>query len=127
VERLQERHEQQQQQHEIDLPCAKIDIEQQPALASPAADESAVQAIPLSAYLGLASAVIALSSIGPLLELETQVSSSMKITWRMLGTSLLMLPFAVMDVKRCGGLPSLTTPQWTTFIVSTICYTTMTL
>lgn len=77
------------------------------------------------AYALLAVAVMSLSSIGPLLELQgEQVSPTMKIQWRMLGTAILLTPFAAMDVMR-KGLPKLTRPQWTTFFIATFSYVTM--
>jgi drug/metabolite transporter (DMT)-like permease len=81
---------------------------------------------PLSAYLLLLSAVISLSSIGPLLELQHDVSSTMKLFWRMAGASMLLFPLAFLDVYR-HGFPPLTTPQWITFLLSTVSYDVLTL
>jgi drug/metabolite transporter (DMT)-like permease len=82
-------------------------------------------AIPLSAYLLLLSAVISLSSIGPLLQLQQNVTPTMKIVWRMACTTILLLPLAAMDIRK-HGFPSLTAPQWMTFLLSTACYSVMT-
>jgi drug/metabolite transporter (DMT)-like permease len=81
-------------------------------------------AIPLSAYLLLLSAVISLSSIGPLLKLQQDVTPTMKIVWRMAGTAILLLPLAAMDIRK-HGFPSLSAPQWMTFLLSTACYSVM--
>ena len=73
---------------------------------------------PLSAYFLLATAVVSLSSIGPLLDLQKEASPAMKIYWRMAGTALLLIPFAA---TRCyhTGLPQLQKAQWITFLLST--------
>ena len=56
---------------------------------------------PLGAYLLLASAVVALASLAPLLNLQHDVVSPiLKITWRMAGTSLLVLPLALRDLHK---------------------------
>lgn len=79
---------------------------------------------PLSAYAGLALAVTSLSSIGPLLALQSDVSGTLKIFWRMCGTALVLLPLAILEL-RTSGFPRLTQPQWCTFLVATACYVTM--
>jgi len=79
------------------------------------------QTPPWSAYLGLASAVVSLSAIGPLLAVQRDATGLLKIVWRMLGTSVLLLPLAITDLKR-DGFPVLTAPQWTTFVLSTGSY-----
>ena len=81
---------------------------------------------PLTAYLLLASAVISLSAIGPLLEVQADATSTMKIIWRMLGTSILLFPFACHDLYT-KDIPILTSPQLFTFLLGTTCYVTMTL
>ena len=81
-------------------------------------------AIPLSAYLLLASAVISLSSIGPLLDIQIGCTSTMKIYWRMSATSIALFPLALAAVRR-DGLPGLTIPQWATFLLAAASYTTM--
>jgi drug/metabolite transporter (DMT)-like permease len=79
---------------------------------------------PLSAYLLLLSAVLSLSSIGPLLELQHDVSSTLKVFWRMSGTAMVLLPLASIDIYH-KGVPKLTTPQWLTFLLSDACYVVM--
>ena len=84
---------------------------------------------PLSAYILLATAVISLSSIGPLLELQQGVvSPTLKITWRMAGTAILLVPTALRDVctkPHLGGVANLTVAQWITFLWATFAYVTM--
>jgi drug/metabolite transporter (DMT)-like permease len=79
---------------------------------------------PISAYILLATAVLSLSAIGPLLQAQNNVSSTMKICWRQLATSFLLFPFAVVSVKR-EGCPIMTWTQWFTFMIAAACYTTM--
>ena len=50
---------------------------------------------PLSAYLLLLSSAISLSSNGPLMELQHDVHSILKVTWRSSGTAVLLFPLAV--------------------------------
>lgn len=61
---------------------------------------SASTSTPLSAYLLLASAVISLSSIGPLLDLQEGASSTMKVHWRTAATSVVLFPFAASSMIR---------------------------
>jgi drug/metabolite transporter (DMT)-like permease len=84
----------------------------------------AVVTTPLSAYLLLAMAVISLSAIGPLLEAQKDVNSTMKICWRQFATSCLLFPFAVVSVRK-DGLPRMTSAQWFTFFLTSFCYTIM--
>lgn len=81
---------------------------------------------PISAYFLLLSAVISLSSIGPLLILQDDATPAMKIVWRMTGTSILLFPPACYDLYT-KGFPHLTYPQWLTLLLSTICYDVTTL
>jgi hypothetical protein len=90
-------------------------------------DKMEVVATPPSAYFLLATAVVSLSSIGPLLVLQENATPSMKIIWRMTGTSMLLLPMAGYDLYTKGGIPKLTSPQWFTFLLATMCYDVMTL
>jgi len=80
--------------------------------------------IPLSAYVLLLSAIVAMSTVGPLLQLQDDASSTMKVVWRMAGTSFLLFPFAIIDIYHYG-IPKLTAPQWITFLISTLCYDVM--
>eukprot|EP00543_Licmophora_paradoxa_P000779 CAMPEP_0202454834 /NCGR_PEP_ID=MMETSP1360-20130828/12473_1 /ASSEMBLY_ACC=CAM_ASM_000848 /TAXON_ID=515479 /ORGANISM="Licmophora paradoxa, Strain CCMP2313" /LENGTH=467 /DNA_ID=CAMNT_0049074245 /DNA_START=221 /DNA_END=1621 /DNA_ORIENTATION=- len=57
---------------------------------------------PLTAYLLLFSAVVSMSSIGPLLDMQESVDSMMKIYWRMTGTWMILIPFAVYSVRNEG-------------------------
>ena len=82
-------------------------------LKHPADEEEAVPAvamtdIPFSAYLMLAMAVVGLSSIGPLLDLQDGVSATLKIIWRTQATAALLLPFVIYGVYE-EGLPRLST------------------
>lgn len=79
---------------------------------------------PASAYVLLAATVIALSSFGPLLDLQQDCTGSMKTVWRQLGTSIVLAPLAFMDVRR-NGLPKLSPPQMLTFFLAIVCYATM--
>jgi drug/metabolite transporter (DMT)-like permease len=85
---------------------------------------AAVVTTPPSAYLLLALAVFSLSAIGPLLEAQKDVDSTMKICWRQFATSCLLFPFAVVSVRR-DGLPRMTSAQWFTFLLTSFCYTIM--
>lgn len=89
-------------------------------------DKMDVVITPMSAYFLLASAVISLSAIGPLLVLQDNATPTMKIIWRMTGTSILLLPIACYDIYD-KGIPKLTSPQWFTFLLATACYDVMTL
>jgi drug/metabolite transporter (DMT)-like permease len=82
--------------------------------------------IPWSAYLLLASAIIAMSTVGPLLQLQDDATATMKVLWRMIGTSIALAPLALIDVwKHNGGTPHLTIPQWCTFFLSTFFFVVM--
>lgn len=80
--------------------------------------------VPFHAYLTLIGAVICLSSIGPSLEMQMDVASSMKIYWRMTGTYLVLFPFALRSVWK-SGFPHLTTTQICTFALAAFCYALM--
>lgn len=82
------------------------------------------EAIPFHAYLTLAAAVIALSSIGPSLDMQQGVHPTMKILWRMLGTALFLFPYALRSALQ-DGLPALTHTQWCTFGCASFCYAVM--
>jgi drug/metabolite transporter (DMT)-like permease len=88
--------------------------------------EAAVAAVvtPPSAYLLLAMAVFSLSAIGPLLEAQQDVDSAMKICWRQFATSCLLFPFAIVSVSK-EGFPQMTSTQWFTFLLTSVCYTIM--
>eukprot|EP00977_Amphora_coffeiformis_P001348 scaffold283_cov186-Amphora_coffeaeformis.AAC.6 len=61
---------------------------------------------PLVAYLLLISAVIGLSSIGPLLNLQCGVDPTMKIVWRNFSAAVALIPLVLLSVWR-EGLPRL--------------------
>lgn len=76
---------------------------------------------PWSAYITLVSAVIALSSIGPFLKAQRNVSGEMKIVWRFQGTAIFLFPFAIRDIWT-SGMPSLTFAQWGAFLMAASSY-----
>ena len=67
--------------------------------------------VPISAFVLLASAVLALSAIGPLLQMQDNVGSTMKVVWRTSATSCLLFPLAAHSVYT-EGVPQLTRSQW---------------
>lgn len=83
-----------------------------------------VEGTPLSAYILLASAVISLSSIGPILDLQRDVDATMKVYWRTSATSLMLLPFAVNSL-RVDGIPKLTHRQWVELFLAAFSYASM--
>jgi drug/metabolite transporter (DMT)-like permease len=100
------------------------DIETLELIKEAEAAVAAVVTTPPSAYLLLALAVFSLSAIGPLLQAQKDVDSSMKICWRQFATSCLLFPFAVVSVSK-EGFPQMTSTQWFTFLLTSICYTIM--
>ena len=81
--------------------------------------------VPLHAYFLLALAVVSLSSIGPMLDLQQGCSPTTKIYWRMSGTAMFLFPLCCIDLYR-EGLPKLTLAQATTFCLAAACYAVMT-
>uniref|UniRef100_A0A7S2USB4 EamA domain-containing protein n=1 Tax=Attheya septentrionalis TaxID=420275 RepID=A0A7S2USB4_9STRA len=81
--------------------------------------------VPISAYFLLASAVFSLSAIGPLFKMQDGVEPTMKIFWRMTGTSLMLLPLAFHSVYK-EGIPRLDWTQCATIVMSAAFYATMT-
>ena len=81
--------------------------------------------IPFHAYILLALAVVSLSSIGPMLDLQQACSPTMKIFWRMSGTAMFLFPLCCIDLYR-EGYPKLTLSQATTFCLAAACYAVMT-
>ena len=57
-------------------------------------------AVPLHAWLILAAALVAVSSAGAVLQIIDGVPPILKASWRLQATSLLLLPFAVMQWKQ---------------------------
>jgi len=80
--------------------------------------------IPISAYFMLASAVVGLSSIGPLLDLQDGVSGTLKIIWRTQATALMLLPFAIYGIRE-EGIPTLTAAQIIILVAASACYASM--
>lgn len=81
--------------------------------------------IPMSAYLLLLGAIVSLSAIGPLLQIQNGASPTLKIVWRMAGTSIVLLPLAIVDVYKTTGasLPNFSCfRQMTAFLLSTFFY-----
>jgi len=78
----------------------------------------------ISAYLLLLSAVVSLSSIGPLLVRQEGCTSLMKVFWRTSATAAILLPFALHQTWK-EGLPNWNCPQVTTMCLSAVCYATM--
>ncbi|CAB9501447.1 EamA-like transporter family [Seminavis robusta] len=105
-----------------------IDIESgeaTPLVEKPCTSTSTATAtVPFHAYVTLLGAVVCLSSIGPSLDLQDGVDSSMKIYWRMTGTYMALLPFAANAYVK-EGLPKLTNTQWCTFVLAACCYAVM--
>lgn len=66
--------------------------------------KAATVAIPLSAYILLVTAIVSLSSIGPLLNLQEGINPILKIYWRMSATAMALLPLAGISLYK-EGLP----------------------
>ena len=77
--------------------------------------------IPFHAYITLFIAVIALSSIGPSLDMQSNVVPSMKIFWRMTATYVVLSPLALRSIYK-DGFPKLTYTQTCTFAMTAFCY-----
>lgn len=101
----------------------KHDSDPEEPLSSPAS-LSTPSSPPVRAYLLLAATVVALASFGPLLDLQEDCSGSMKTLWRQLGTSILIIPPTIWELRR-DGLPQLNAPQYLTLLVATLCYAMM--
>lgn len=98
------------------------DCELQPLNPHPTdGDDDASTGIPFRAYLLLITAVVALSSIGPLLNLQEGVDPVMKIYWRMSGTALFLFPLALRSLYQ-EGAPQLSIRQKFNFLVSVASY-----
>lgn len=79
---------------------------------------------PISACILLVSAVIALSAIGPFLNLQMGVSPCMKVCWRTTGTAFLLAPLAIRSLV-VDGIPRLSCTQWCTFSIAAASYAIM--
>lgn len=86
--------------------------------------EEETTGIPISAYFMLVLAVVGLSSIGPLLDLQAGVSATLKIIWRTQATALLLLPFAIYGIHE-EGLPTLSAAQFIILLAASACYASM--
>jgi drug/metabolite transporter (DMT)-like permease len=73
----------------------------------------------LSAYLLFASAVISLSAIGPLLELQDDVHPAMKLYWRQIVTSIMLLPLALHSFYKHGWNSRV---DWCFFFITAAAY-----
>jgi len=82
---------------------------------------SDVASIPVHAYVTLFTAVVALSSIGPSLDLQHGVAPVLKIFWRMTGTWMTLLPIAAHSIYK-DGWPLLSRRQVLMFICGSLCY-----
>jgi len=77
--------------------------------------------IPLSAYVLLLSAVVALSAIGPLLAMQEGVNATLKITWRQGCTALLFSPLALRSITMTStreSLQKMTVTKWVIFVLT---------
>jgi drug/metabolite transporter (DMT)-like permease len=83
-----------------------------------------IHRVPIIAYFLLMTAVVSLSSIGPLLDVQQDATPTSKLYWRMAGTSMLLLPFATRDAYT-NGVPHMNKAQWITFLLATFFYCTM--
>ena len=102
---------------------AETDDDTKPVLPTTEKSEEP-ETIPFHAYVTLMSAVIALSSIGPSLDMQQEVAPVMKIFWRMTGTWMFLLPFALRyTIKQ--GLPDLNNSQICTFLFAASSYAVM--
>jgi len=87
--------------------------------------ETAASVTPLSAYVLLATAIVALSSIGPLLNLQTGINPILKIYWRMSATAMVLSPLAAISVYNEGLPKTLDNTKKITLLVTAACYATM--
>lgn len=105
-------------------PISDLHAEEEPELDLEKHKHETIITTPLSAYILLISAVIALSSIGPFLDLQVGVAPCMKVYWRMTGTAMLLAPLAIRSMV-VDGIPSLTKTQWCTFSIAAASYAIM--
>ena len=83
-----------------------------------------IHRVPIIAYFLLMTAIVSMSSIGPLLGVQQDATATSKLYWRMAGTSMLLLPFAARDAYT-NGVPQMNKAQWITFLLATFFYSTM--
>lgn len=84
-------------------------------------EEKTSGSTPLVAYLLLAAAVVGLSSIGPLLNVQNGVDGTIKTLWRNSATAVALLPFALRSIF-AEGIPSLSIAQSLVLILTGACY-----
>lgn len=80
-----------------------------------------LESTPLVAYLLLAAAVLGLSSIGPLLSMQSGVDDTVKTLWRNSATAVALFSMALHSIV-VDGLPSLSVSQIVVLILTGICY-----
>ena len=85
----------------------------------------AMSTTPTSAYILLVTAVMSLSSVGPLLNLQSGVNPLLKIYWWMSGTAMALVPFTGFSVYRDGLPTTLHGPQLFTLFLTAASYATM--
>lgn len=73
-------------------------------------------------YLALLGAVLAVSSNGTALTLQSKVPPPLKLYWRMVGTSMVLVPFAMRLLFWVEGFPNLNVGQWATLGLAVACY-----
>lgn len=100
------------------------DVSSMVASTTPTVQEDHEASPPLSAYLQLLSAVVALSSIGPFLAKQQGVNPCMKIVWRFQGTAIFLAPLAIHSCI-VDGWPKLTWLQWGTFVCAAASYSVL--
>ena len=73
-------------------------------------------------YLALLVAVLAVSSNGTALTLQSKLPPALKLYWRMVGTALVLVPFAMRLLFWKEGFPRLNVGQWATLGLAVACY-----
>ena len=80
------------------------------------------QPLGVGPYIALLGAVLAVSSNGTALTLQSKVPPALKLYWRMLGTSIVLVPFATRLFFWKEGFPNLNVGQWATLGLAVACY-----
>jgi len=83
--------------------------------------EEAPARVPLSCYLSLLSAVVAVSSNGSALKLLNGVHPALKLYWRMTATATALVFFAAKTTYK-EGLPRLSKYEWFNFVGAALFY-----
>ena len=123
----QQLHQQQQQLHQQLHPDEEIqtnDKDDRHEESTTEQHEPEIKAKPLGAgpYIALLGAVLAVSSNGTALTLQSKVPPPLKLYWRMVGTSLVLVPFAIRLLFWKEGFPKLNVGQWATLGLAVACY-----